>query len=122
MYKTVIVGAGPAGTGPLVFAARTNKLKKLLDSGVAILDKGSQMVCGSIGKYIVNSDTYTTVFLECLDGQKEGGVLESVVDLDVTRLLEKYRDTNAPLGLVGEFLTEVGNALQTVIAQHSTLR
>lgn len=116
----MIVGAGPAGTGPLVFAARTNKLKKLLDSGVAILDKGSQMVCGSIGKYIVNSDTYTTVFLECLDGQKEGGVLESVVDLDVTRLLEKYRDTNAPLGLVGEFLTEVGNALQTVIAQHPT--
>ncbi|MDZ8186152.1 MAG: hypothetical protein RMX96_15020 [Nostoc sp. ChiSLP02] len=118
IYNTLIVGAGSAGTGPLIFAARKNKLQEFLDLGVAILDKGTQMGSGCIGNYIVNSDTYTNVFLECLQGQEKGGILEKVVSSEITQALEKYRHTNAPLILVGKFLNEVGNALQTVIDSH----
>ncbi|MEH2155529.1 hypothetical protein [Nostoc sp.] len=120
IYNTLIVGAGPAGTGPLILAARKNKLAEFLDLGVAILDKHTQMGRGCLGDYIVNSDTYTTVFLECLEGQEKGGVLDKVISSKITQSLEKYRDTNAPLSLVGEFLGEVGDALQTIIDRHPT--
>jgi hypothetical protein len=120
LYKVLIAGAGPAGTAPLVLAARTNKLEQLLNSKIAILNKGMQMGSGAIGKYVVNSDTNCVVFLTCLEGQTEGRVFESLVQANATRSLEKLRYTSAPLKLVAEFLDEIGQALQSTIDRHPT--
>ena len=43
VFKTLIIGAGPAGTGPLVNAQQRGLLPQLLDQGIAIVDRSTQM-------------------------------------------------------------------------------
>ena len=77
-YRLVIVGAGPAGTAILILAARIKELENLLDSKIAVLDRGKQMGTGVIGNYIVNSDTNSIVFLKTLDKLEKDVVFEKV--------------------------------------------
>lgn len=120
-FKTLILGAGPAGTGPLVCAIQKHRLGQLLDSGVAILDRGSHIGRGTIGQYVINSDTLGRVFLECLDGQEQG-VLKDVLTSPARQALEAYRGTAAPLKLVGEYMAELGVALRSVLETHPKSR
>ncbi|MCP6756529.1 hypothetical protein NL533_33385, partial [Klebsiella pneumoniae] len=57
VFKTLILGAGPAGTGPLVNAQQRGLLPQMLDEGIAIVDRDGHMGSGSIGQHIINSDT-----------------------------------------------------------------
>ncbi|NJM42071.1 MAG: hypothetical protein HC853_15635 [Anaerolineae bacterium] len=65
-FRSLIVGAGGGGTGPLVYAAQQGLLDSLLDSGLAIIDRQCQMGRGSIGQYVIQSDTAGGTLLECL--------------------------------------------------------
>lgn len=118
-FKTLIIGAGPAGTGPLVNAQQRGILPQVLDEGVAIVDRGAQMGHGAIGQYIINSDTMGATFLECLNNQ-ENGIFQSIFNTSAKQELDGYRQSAAPLKVVGEFMGEIGKALQVTIDAHPT--
>ena len=52
MYETVIVGAGPGGTGPLIWAAQHGQLPDWLSSGVALVDQAPS-IGGSLHRYTI---------------------------------------------------------------------
>jgi len=117
VFKTLILGAGPAGTGPLVNAQQRGLLPQLLNEGIAIVDRTPHMGSGSIGQYIINSDTIGGTFLECLINQKNGP-FQKVIESPIKQTLEQYRKLAAPLPLVGQYMGEIGLALQQVIDAH----
>ena len=49
VFKTLIIGAGPAGTGPLVNAQQRGLLSQTLNEGIAIVDRTAFMGRGNIG-------------------------------------------------------------------------
>src|ERR1700710_1978431 len=65
-FETVILGGGPAGTGPLVWAAQNGRLGAWLDRGVAVVERSKSG--SSLGQYALNADSPGRSFLECLDG------------------------------------------------------
>ena len=119
-YHLVIVGAGPAGTAPLIFAAKIKELENLLDSKIAVLDQGKQMGAGVIGNYIVNSDTKCIVFLKTLDQLEQETVFTKVLRSEAYKLLKEYQDISIPLKLAGKFFAEIGNALESRLKKHPT--
>jgi hypothetical protein len=116
-YRALILGAGPAGTGPLVCALQQGRLGQLLDSPIAIVERGPHMGRGTIGQYSINSDTLGGTFLECLQGHG-AGLLAGITDADVTRRIMEGRGGAVPLAAVGEFMGLLGDALQGEIDRH----
>lgn len=116
-FKTLIIGAGPAGTGPLVNAQQRGILPQTLDESIAIVDRTAHIGSGTIGQYIINSDTMGSTFLECLINQ-ENGPFQSVIESQAKQILDQFRQSAAPLKAVGDFMGEIGTALQQVIEQH----
>jgi hypothetical protein len=116
-YRALIIGAGPAGTGPLVCALQQGRLGQLLDSPIAIVDRGPHMGRGTIGQYSINSDTLGGTFLECLQGHG-AELLAQVAEADATRQIMAGRGGAVPLAVVGEFMGLLGDALQGEIDRH----
>jgi hypothetical protein len=68
MCETTILGGGPAGTGPPVWAARRYPLLGAwLDSGVAIVEQ-RRWLGGPPGRCPLNADSLRCSFLERLNG------------------------------------------------------
>ena len=114
-FKTLIVGGGGGGTGPLVYAAQKGLLDTLLDQGLAIVDRQCQMGRGTIGRYVIQSDTAGGTLLECLDSEPAQKVFASVIQSPVRHEVERYRNSSLPLALVGDYMTVLGAALQQAI-------
>lgn len=121
VYRALILGAGPAGTGPLVCALQQGRLGQLLDSPIAIVDRGPHMGRGTIGQYSINSDTLGGTFLECLQGHG-AELLAQVADADVTKRIMAGRGGAVPLADVGAFMGILGDALQGEIDRHPLSR
>jgi hypothetical protein len=116
MHSTMIVGAGPGGTGPLIWAAQHGKLNDWLEQGVLVLDRSEQMG-GTIGRYIINSDSLGGVYLECLQTLPGKATFAPLLHDTVTRELEDMRLAFPPLKLVGEHMRNLGMVLRNQIAQ-----
>ena len=116
MRGSLIVGAGPGGTGPLVWAAQSGALDAWLKSGLTIIDRSGAMG-GTIGRYVINSDSLGTAYLECLDAPPARELFAPVKDDPVTRELETMRYGYPPLHLVGAYLRRVGKVLEEAIAE-----
>lgn len=117
MLETMILGAGPGGTGALIWAAGAGRLRPWLERGVAIVDQHERMG-GTVGRYALNADTLGGTFLECLDGTgREDGLIALRGDA-TTLALATYRERLPPLALVGRFLDRLGQALAADL-QHS---
>lgn len=121
MFETVILGAGAAGTGPLVWAARNGALGAWLDRGIAVVDRRDTMG-GVIGQYQLNADTAAGTFMECLHGGTEDLPLAALRDEFVTRELADCREQAPPLPLVGRFLRRLGGVLAAELASHPRSR
>ncbi|HEX9461180.1 MAG TPA: hypothetical protein VGB82_01150 [Alphaproteobacteria bacterium] len=117
MRGSLILGAGPGGTGPLVWAAQHGALDTWLKAGVAIFDRGSAMG-GTIGRYLINSDSLGTAYLECLDAPAARELFSSVRDDEGTRELETMRYALPPLDLVGRFLSRLGTVLEQTVTSY----
>ena len=117
MYGLAILGAGPAGTGPLVWAAQNGRLHDLLDQGVAVVEQ-STAPGGVIGKYIVNADSLSTSFIECLYAPAAQDVFAAVRAHEAARQLEQRRLEYPPLTLVARYLSHLCLTLEEVVAQH----
>jgi len=120
-YSTVFVGAGAAGTGPLVCAVQQGLIHELLASGVAVLDRGPNVLHGTLGRYVVRSDTLGATFLECLGEDGDGaGALSPVRRSAVAESIAHMGHGPVPLEWVGAYLQEVGRALEELVADHPT--
>ena len=121
VYETVIVGGGPAGTGPLVWAARHGRLADWLNSGVALVEQ-SEALGGSLGQYPLNADSRGTSFLECLDGQACSSFLADLRTDPVAEELERFRGGHPTLELVDRFERRLGAALLAEFDRHPNSR
>jgi hypothetical protein len=117
MFETVILGAGPAGTGPLVWAARHGLLAEWLSAGLALVER-TRSITGTVGQYGLNADTLADTFLECLDGPCCEPALAALRSHPVTRKLATWRGRLPPLPLVGQFFETVGGVLSEAVARH----
>ena len=116
-YGALFLGGGPAAIGPLVCALQQGRLEALLDRRIAIVERGPALGRGTIGKYVINSDTVGGTLLECLSPATEP-VLGPVFQSAAARLIAERRSAAVPLKVVGEYIAEVGAALQTAIDCH----
>jgi hypothetical protein len=117
-FRALIVGAGGGGTGPLVYAAQKGLLDTLLDSGLAIVDRQCQMGRGTIGQYVIQSDTAGGTLLECLEPAPAKKVFVRTAQSRARQMVEQQRNTSVPLQLIGEFMSELGGDLQRYIEAH----
>jgi len=95
------------------------ELDKLLDTGICIVDRSATMGHGSIGQYIINSDTYCDTFLECLQ-RADDPVVQTIAASAAKKQMDSYRGGAVPLRVVGAFMGEVGSALRQAVDAHPT--
>jgi hypothetical protein len=116
MQSTLIVGAGPGGTGALVWAAQHGRLDDWLAKGVTIVDRQPHLI-GSIGDYIINSDSLGGMYLEIFHTPSGRKIFAALRSHPATRRLEEMRHGFPPLNIVGRHFRNVGAALEGCIAR-----
>lgn len=117
VLSTVIIGGGPGGLGPLVWAAQHGRLDSWLDEGVAIVERSGRLG-GSLGHYGINSDSLGGSYLECLAPDVIPASLRRVRDMSVAAEMARYRDAYPPLPLVDRYMGHIGEAIAETFAQH----
>jgi hypothetical protein len=105
-----------------VYAAQKGLLDALLDSGLAIVDRQCQMGSGTIGQYVIQSDTAGGTLLECLEPAPAKKVFVRTAQSRAKQMVEQQRNTSVPLQLIGEFMAELGGDLQRYIEAHPVSR
>src|SRR5579871_1108053 len=117
MRATLIIGAGPGGTGPLVWAAQNGVLAPWLSSGVTMVDDGPDMG-GTLGRYIINSDSLGGVYLECLRSPHTRELFEPLAADASAHELERLKQDFPPLSLVDRYLHRLGGLLTDIVTRH----
>lgn len=117
MQASLILGAGPGGTGPLVWAAQNGLLNDWLASGVTIFDR-RETIGGTLGRYIINSDSLGTAYLECLDAPAARELFAPMRHEAATHDMEPYRYGLPPLSLVDRYLHRLGALLREIVSRH----
>jgi hypothetical protein len=120
-FGLAIVGAGPAGTGPLLSAAKLGTLDSFLDRGIALIEK-STCLGGTIGNYNLTANSLGTSFVECLEGPFSSELFSSVIQDDSTRDLFENRLHPPRLQLVGHYISLLGDALRGLLEIHPRSR
>lgn len=115
--STIILGGGPGGTGPLVWAAQTGFLDAWLDQGIVLVDSQPQLG-GTLGRYAINSDTLGGAYLECLEAGSAHLFLREMRTDPVAQEMQGYRKGFPPLSLVGRFMARLSAGLHDVLARH----
>src|SRR3954453_5961850 len=117
ILSTVIIGGGPGGLGPLIWAAQNDRLPGWLDKGVILLERGGRLG-GSLGRYGINSDSLGASYLECLAPDVIPEPMRRLRDDAVTADMAFYRDAFPPLPLVDRYMGRIGQALAETVARH----
>ena len=111
----VIVGGGPAGLAPLLAAHRHGRLADLLKEGVTVVERSGAIGEGSIGQWVIQSDSTGFTFADCLAGPP-GSELAAVRSYPLTKEFVEAGDRAVPLRRAGEFLALVGEAIHKLVA------
>jgi hypothetical protein len=110
-FHSVIVGGGPAGTGPLIYGAWSGRLGELLDRGVAVVESGTNMCAGRLDRYVINSNSVGATFLECLEHEIDDSYLVGTRSSELYAQVRSYRNDVLPLSLVARLLKSIGEDL-----------
>lgn len=113
----VVIGAGPAGLGPLVSAMQRGAHGPLLDRGVVWVEAGSRVGRGAVGDYAIASDTSASVLLECLGGGPRNPLSALSGSAEAARV-RGYGTGPLPLATAADFLEAVGRVCSDVVAAH----
>jgi len=117
ILSTVIIGGGPGGLGPLIWAAQNDRLPGWLDRGVILLERGGRLG-GSLGRYGINSDSLGGSYLECLAPDVIPEPMRRLRDDAVTADMALFRDAFPPLPLVDRYMGRIGQAIGEIVACH----
>lgn len=120
IFKTVVLGSGPAGTGFLASAIRQGVHEKFLDEGVLWLDKATHMGSGRLGYYGIPADTAASVLLETTVG--ENNPLACVKGTAIGREVQAYGRSNLPLYKAGEWYSALGKRMEAIISESTSSR
>lgn len=116
-YNLIIIGGGPAGTGILFKALKDNSFDSLLDKGLAIVEKSCELMIGNLSKYHVNSDTLSSVFLECIEGDTVKKINAKSLNKEI-EAIKSYEGRPIPLYCLKEYFTKLGQLLIAKIQAH----
>ena len=115
LLSTIIVGGGPGGLGPLIWAAQEDRLTQWLDQGVAVVER-EERLGGSLGRYAIHSDSLGGSYLECLEAPLAAGNLRELRADPVTSEMARYRMSFPPLELVDRYMRRLGSTIAAAIA------
>ena len=113
-FDTVFLGAGPAGTGALVSAARHGSHAEFLSRGMLWADAGAAMGTGTLGRFAIPSDTIAKVLLECLVGAQNP--LRGLQQHPAARKVASFGEGPLPLPVAGAYLQALGAGLHDLVA------
>lgn len=111
---SLFIGGGPAGIAPLVWAARTGRLASLAREGLLVVEAGTALGAGSIGRHAIGSDTLADTFLECLEDSQDAR-LSALRTHPSAEAVRAHSKGAAPLPVVAAFLETLGRTLRDVI-------
>src|SRR6267154_505292 len=121
MLSSIIIGGGPGGLGPLIWAAQEGLLPGWLDRGVVVVERQDHLG-GTLARFGIHSDSLGGSYLECLEASGLPPALRPLLHDPVAREMEAYRNGFPPLCLVDRFMRRVGLALGGMLAERSALR
>ena len=116
MLSSIIIGGGPGGLGPLIWAAQHGVLPDWLDRGVAVVERQAHLG-GTLGRFGIHSDSLGGSYLECLEAPGLAQALRPLRDDPIAREMTAYRDSFPPLELVDRFMRRIGIALAAMLAR-----
>ena len=111
----VIVGAGPAGLGPLFAAASAGLLKDLLANGVTILEQSEEPGSGALDRYAIRSDSSAATFADIVMRSGDPRLL-ALRSHPLTLALLAAGNGPVPLVEVAAFLKLAGSTLCRIVA------
>lgn len=117
----LIAGGGPAGIALLLAASRMGELPRLLDEGLTLVEQGSHIGSGMLGRYVINSDSAAETFVDALTDNP----VPELARLCTHPLIERIRShgrCTLPLRVVAEYLDLVGHVLASLIRKHPASR
>jgi hypothetical protein len=116
MLSSIIIGGGPGGLGPLIWAAQHGLLPDWLDRGVAVVERQSHLG-GTLGRFGIHSDSLGGSYLECIEAPGLPEALLPLRDDPLALEMAQYRNTFPPLSLVDRFMRRIGIALAWMLAE-----
>jgi hypothetical protein len=120
MLSSIIVGGGPGGLGPLIWAAQHGLLRAWLDRGLAVVERQAYLG-GTLGRFGIHSDSLGASYLECLEVPDLLPELRRLRCDPVAIEMAGYRDGFPPLSLVDRYMRRLGIALGAVLKEQSAL-
>jgi len=120
MLSCVIVGGGPGGLGPLLWAAQHGLLPGWLDRGVAVVERQA-FLGGTLGRFGIYSDSLGGSYLECLEAAGLPPPLQPLRNEPLAHEMALHRDSFPPLTLVDRYMRRIGVVLAGMLAERSAL-
>ena len=120
MLSSIIIGGGPGGLGPLVWAAQQGLLPAWLDRGLVVVERQAHLG-GTLGRFGIHSDSLGGSYLECLESPDLPTALQEMRSDPVALEMARYRDSFPPLNLVDRYMRRLGMALAGLLAERSAL-
>jgi hypothetical protein len=117
MEATLFLGAGPAGLGPLVFAAQCDRLGPWLDHGVTVVER-RPAASSVLSRYALFADSFGSAFLEASEADGAHAFLSRVRASREAAMLHPYRDARPPLEVVGAYLARTEAELEKEVRAH----
>lgn len=115
--RTLVVGAGPAGTAMLTAAAKHGLLPRLAQ-GLVLVDRDDAVGRGRLGDYAITSDSTAQTFLTAVKDNAEPA-LAALADHPAARTVGNFTDAlGVPLVDVGPLLRVTGERLAGLVEQH----
>jgi len=106
-FASVVVGGGPGGLGPLLWAAQNGLLDAWLAQGVAVVER-----TGRLGDSLGGS------YLECLEPEALTPSFHYLRNDPITFEMRRYRQSFPPLPLVDRYMGRIGEAMTATLALH----
>lgn len=110
-FETLIIGGGPAGTGLLLKTLKDGYTNSIFDKRLALIEKSPYLIKGSITQYNINSDTFSDVFLECLEGST-GTFINTREMKQEIEAIKEFKGNAIPLANLDNYYTKFGILLK----------
>lgn len=115
--RTMIVGAGPAGTAVLTAAAKAGLLPQF-SQGLMLVDRDDAVGRGRLGDYAITSDSTAQTFLTAVKDNPEPA-LAALAEHPAARTVANFTDAlGVPLVDAGPLLRVTGERLADLVSAH----